>query len=88
MLQNKNPSVATFYTNRALSYLKTKNWEMANQDCKHALEIDSNIVKGHFFLGQALLELSLFDEAITSLTRGMHKVICRYVGHMVCYIGS
>lgn len=66
---HKNPSVPTFYTNRALCYLKTKNWEQANQDCKHAIEIDSNIVKGHFFLGQALLEMNLYDEAITSLTR-------------------
>ena len=34
--------------------------------------MDSALVKGHFFLGQALLEVNLYDEAITSLTRGMY----------------
>ncbi len=48
----KNPTVATFFTNRALCYLKTKQWELACQDCKRALEIDSSSVKGHFFNGQ------------------------------------
>ena len=68
--QGKNSSVGTYFTNRALCYLKLKQWEKAVQDCKRALEIDCTIVKGHFFLGQALLEVNSFDEAITSLARG------------------
>ncbi|ELU10496.1 hypothetical protein CAPTEDRAFT_156491 [Capitella teleta] len=66
---NKNPSVSTYYTNRALCYLKTKMWDKASQDSKRAIEADSSLVKGHFFLGQSLLELNLFDESIASLTR-------------------
>jgi len=65
----KNPNMPTYYTNRALCYLKTKQWELACQDCKHALEMDNSLVKGHFFHGQALIELSLYDEAISSLMR-------------------
>lgn len=60
----------TFLTNRALCYLKLSQWELACQDCKRALDMDSNLVKGHFFMGQALLELENFDEAIKYLQRG------------------
>lgn len=44
---------------------------MACQDSQRALETNPNLVKGHFFLGQALIELELYDEAIASLTKGM-----------------
>ena len=33
--------------------------------------MDPSLVKGHFFLGQALLETENFDEAIKHLQRGM-----------------
>ena len=71
LFQIKNSSIPTFFTNRALCYLKLKQWELAAQDCKRALEMDSNVVKGHFFYGQAVLELNYYDDAIKSLTRGM-----------------
>jgi len=32
--------------------------------------MDINLVKGHFFLGQALLEMENYDEAIKHLQRG------------------
>jgi len=32
--------------------------------------MDVNLVKGHFFLGQALLEMENYDEAIKHLQRG------------------
>lgn len=32
--------------------------------------MDPNVVKGHFFLGQSLLELEFYDEAIKHLQRG------------------
>ncbi|XP_049869318.1 E3 ubiquitin-protein ligase CHIP isoform X2 [Pectinophora gossypiella] len=65
----KNPSVATYFTNRALCHLKMKRWEATCQDCRRALDIDTNQVKGHFFLGQALVELECYDEAIKHLHR-------------------
>lgn len=65
----KSPSTPTFFTNRALCYLKLKNWDQALQDCRRALDLDRSVVKGHFFMGQALVELSLYDEAISSLKR-------------------
>lgn len=65
----KNPNTATYFTNRALCFLKLRNWEQASQDSQRALELDRNLVKGHFFLGQALVELAMYDEAISHLVK-------------------
>lgn len=65
----KNPTNATYFTNRALCHLKMKRWEQSCQDCRRALDMDQNLVKAHFFLGQSLLELELFDESIKHLQR-------------------
>ncbi|VDH89038.1 E3 ubiquitin-protein ligase CHIP-like [Mytilus galloprovincialis] len=65
----KSPNTSTYFTNRALCYLKMKKWDLAQQDCRRALDLDRSLVKGHFFMGQALVELGLYDEAIASLMR-------------------
>lgn len=65
----KNPDVATYFTNRALCYLKLKRWELSCQDCRRALDIEPNMLKAHFFAGQSLMEMELYDEAITHLQR-------------------
>ncbi|RWS30914.1 E3 ubiquitin-protein ligase CHIP-like protein [Leptotrombidium deliense] len=65
----RNPSVPTFFTNRALCHLKLQHWELAAADSRRALEIDSNLIKGHCFLGQAMLEMEMYDEAIKHLQR-------------------
>jgi len=62
-----NPAVPTYYTNRALCYMKNSRWAQAVQDSKCALERDSGLVKGHFYLGTSLLELDKLDEAIKHL---------------------
>ncbi|KAG1670719.1 STIP1 y and U box-containing protein 1 [Nymphon striatum] len=66
---NKNDSNHTFFTNRALCYLKLKKYELVCNDCRHAIQMEPTSVKGHFFLGTALSELNQFDEAIISLER-------------------
>lgn len=65
----KSPNTSTYFTNRALCYLKMKKWDLAQQDCRRALDLERSLVKGHFFMGQALVELNLYDEAIASLMR-------------------
>jgi len=70
LLQIHDPSIATFYTNRALCYVKLNMWDQACQDCQHAIDLDNRLVKAHFFKGQALHELQLFDESIASFKRG------------------
>jgi len=67
----KNPGQALYYTNRALCHLKLKRWESVCKDCRWALDIDPCLMKGHFFLGLALLELDLFDEAVKYLQRAV-----------------
>ncbi|KAG5832051.1 hypothetical protein ANANG_G00286990 [Anguilla anguilla] len=66
---NRNPSVSVYYTNRALCYVKLQQYGKALADCKHALELDSQSVKAHFFLGQCHLEMENYDEAIGNLQR-------------------
>ncbi|XP_063387930.1 E3 ubiquitin-protein ligase CHIP-like [Cydia fagiglandana] len=65
----KNPSVATYYTKRALCHLKVERWEATCQDCRRALDIVYDQIKGHLFLGQALVELEFYDEAVKHLHR-------------------
>jgi len=65
----KNGTVPQYFTNRALCYLKLGRWNLVIQDCRTALELDGSWVKGHFFLGQALMETDCFDEAIKHLQR-------------------
>ncbi|KAJ8679257.1 hypothetical protein QAD02_015044 [Eretmocerus hayati] len=67
----KNPNQATYFTNRALAYLKLKRWESCCQDCRRALDLDPCLVKGHFFLGQALQGMELYDEAIKHFQRAV-----------------
>jgi len=53
-----------------LCYLKLKQWEQVIVDCRSAIEIDPSCLKGHAFLGVALIELEYYDEAMTHLQRG------------------
>ncbi|XP_002169066.2 E3 ubiquitin-protein ligase CHIP isoform X1 [Hydra vulgaris] len=62
----KDPSAGSYYTNRALCYLKLKKWKLAIADSQHAIDIDPKNVKAHFFIGQAYMENNSFDEAITN----------------------
>jgi STIP1 family protein 1 len=66
---NARVQTATYYINRALCHLHTKQWQRAIDDGRRALELDVKSVKAHFILGRALLALGLHDEAIKALTR-------------------
>jgi len=67
---NKGASSSIFFSNRALCYLKLKQWEKAIADCKSTIENDSESIKGNFFMGQSEMELERYDEAINHLSRG------------------
>lgn len=66
---SKDTEVASFYSNRALCHLKLQQWTQTIHDCRRALEIDSNLIKAHFFLGQALAETGNFDDSLKHLQR-------------------
>ncbi|CAG0897477.1 unnamed protein product [Cyprideis torosa] len=65
----KEPSVATYFTNRALAYLKLGNWTGACKDCRMAMDLDPTSVKAHYFMSQALIEMEQYDDAIHHLQR-------------------
>jgi len=65
----KNSTVPTYFTNRALCHLKKSQWDKVIKDCKRALDLDPNLVKAHFFMGQALQELDSMDECVACLQR-------------------
>ncbi|VDK66827.1 unnamed protein product [Onchocerca ochengi] len=64
-----NPVIPTYFTNRALCYMQTMQWEKAEDDCKKALDLDRKNVKANFFLGRTCVQLGHFDEALKVLTR-------------------
>lgn len=67
----KNPDVSQYFTNRALCHLKLMRWDQACTDCRRALDMDTSSIKGHFFLGEALVETESYDEAIKHLQRAL-----------------
>jgi STIP1 family protein 1 len=64
-----SPNQGVYYTNRALCHLKLKQWTSVIEDCKRAIEIDNNSIKGYFYLGQALFEQEKYDDSIVYLKR-------------------
>ncbi|XP_026663839.1 E3 ubiquitin-protein ligase CHIP-like isoform X5 [Phoenix dactylifera] len=76
------PNVAVYWTNRALCYQKRKEWTKVEEDCRKALELDSNSVKAHYMLGLALIERQEFAGGIKQLHkafdlgRGRNPVGC------------
>jgi tetratricopeptide (TPR) repeat protein len=60
----QNGEKATYYVNRALCYIKLKQWDKVYQDARHALDLDPNYIKAHAYLGQYYIEQQRYDEAI------------------------
>ncbi|KAG4094926.1 hypothetical protein H8356DRAFT_1045606 [Neocallimastix lanati (nom. inval.)] len=54
----KNPKNIVYYTNRALCNIRLRKFEEAIYDCKKAIDIDKNSLKGNYLLGQAIIESS------------------------------
>lgn len=52
----------SFYTNRCLCYMKLKNWELAADDCRRVLELDSRNVK--VSLNFSLIYLSILGKLL------------------------
>jgi tetratricopeptide (TPR) repeat protein len=65
----QKPDGISYYTNRALAYLKLSRWDECISDCQKAVEIDRSSVKGHYLLGQALTEQQRYKEALSELQR-------------------
>lgn len=66
---SKNPEVPSYFSNRALCHLKLQQWSSTIEDCRRALDLDSDSIKANFFLGQALAETGNYDESLKHLER-------------------
>ena len=66
-----SPRVAVLYSNRALCELKLSKFELAREDAEDAIELDSRQVKFYRILSEALLGLSLFQDAQDVCQKGL-----------------
>ena len=67
-----DPQQAVFRTNRAMCYLKKEAWEKVASDCKAALALEPNSIKGHYLLGNALVEQASYEEGVHHLQQALH----------------
>ncbi len=58
------------HSNRSLTYQKLQKWTEALEDAKAAVELDPKRSKSWFRLGQTLMGLDLFAEAISAYDAG------------------
>ena len=62
-----NPIESTTYCNRALAFIKIKQFEKGMQDCNKAIEIKSDYSKAFYRRSQCLIGLNRFPEAYKDL---------------------
>ncbi|OVA05821.1 U box domain [Macleaya cordata] len=65
------PNVPVYWTNRALCHRKRNEWQRAEEDCRKALQLDSNSVKAHYILGLALLQREEYAEGVQQLEKAL-----------------
>ncbi|CAD6246418.1 unnamed protein product [Miscanthus lutarioriparius] len=65
------PNVAVYWTNRALCYRKRNEWAKVEEDCRTAIQLDSQSVKAHYMLGLALVNSQRLSEGIKSLEKSL-----------------
>ncbi|CBI25901.3 unnamed protein product, partial [Vitis vinifera] len=63
------PNVPIYWTNRALGHRKRNNWTRVEEDCRRAIQLDSNSVKAHYMLGLALLQREEYAEGVKELEK-------------------
>jgi STIP1 family protein 1 len=65
-----NP-IPALLTNRAFCHKKRSDWLKVMEDSRAALKLDSDCMKGHYYLGFALREIGDLPEAIQHLTKAL-----------------
>ncbi|XP_024024208.1 E3 ubiquitin-protein ligase CHIP [Morus notabilis] len=63
------PNVPVYFTNRARCHLKRNDWTKVEEDCRKAIRLDHNSVKGHYMLGLALLQREEYAGGIKELEK-------------------
>ncbi|XP_062019221.1 E3 ubiquitin-protein ligase CHIP [Rosa rugosa] len=65
------PKVLVNYTNRAQCHRVLKDWTRVEEDSRKAIQLDSDWVKGHYYLGLALLQKQEYPEGVKELERAL-----------------
>ncbi|CAO3693334.1 hypothetical protein G6F70_007219 [Rhizopus microsporus] len=78
----KDASVPVYYTNRAICYLKLEKYDQVISDCRKAIELDPQLVKAYYLLGQALTEKKQHTEALNKLKIGYQLAIQQKVKYV------
>ncbi|KAK9191046.1 hypothetical protein WN943_019657 [Citrus x changshan-huyou] len=66
------PNVPIYWTNRALCHLKRNDWTKVEADCRKAIQLDHDSVKGHYLLGQTLLQRNEYADGIKELEKALN----------------
>lgn len=78
----KNPNNDSLYRERAIIYINTKQFDIAINDCKRAIKIDSNNVKNHLALADAC-----FAANKTKLSKDkLEQIIQKFPEHTESYL--
>lgn len=64
-----------YYQNRALCFYRLGKYEETEQDAKRAIELDSESMKGHYYLGLALTNLERLNSAENHLQKAYNLAI-------------
>lgn len=65
------PNIPVYWTNRALCHRKRNDWARVEEDSRRAIQLDKKSVKGHYFLGLALLQRQEYTEGIRELEKAL-----------------
>ena len=86
MVKDDNPIL---YTNRAQALLEVGRYLDASHDCRKAIRLKPDLIKGYIHLSKALKELGEFQEAIDTLERAedisqeQAKIVKKYKMDMI-----
>lgn len=67
-----NPTVAIYYANRSLAYLRTESFGYALSDASKAIELDKTYIKGYYRKAAAHMSLGKFKLALKDF-----EYVCR-----------
>lgn len=64
----------TFYTNRALAFIKLCKYQKAAKDCEEAIKIDKGFAKAYLRLAECQMATGLLKEAVDTLNKGIDEM--------------
>lgn len=63
----------TFYTNRALAFMKLKKFQKAAKDCEEAIKLDKTFAKAYIRHAECLMATGALKEALDSLNKAIEE---------------